>query len=1268
MSASATLPSSLNLQLTAVIRRLRFMRLMRGLSRTVIGMMLFLAAALLMDFAFDLPGEIRGVLLLGWLVIGCWLAIRGLILAMRHRLAAEVVAAAIEEQFPSLAERLTTTIELAPLEDEFHGSADLKALLMAETESLSSNLNFQEAFPARRTAWWSFGAAFTLLLVLSPTLFWPGRFAELSQRFFMPWNDAFRLPYALEVTPGDAFAANGRSLTLTAQLLARRQGATLPQACSLVRTDANGTSSRDRMISSSEGFSFKVPRVLVDFAYHIEAGKAISDTFQIVAVDPVEIETGAQFIWQGDSPAISIEPPVYARATIPTEMIHEIADLSALQHSQVDFFLRFNLPAVAARVILKIQEDTEEPRTGSTRQPIGSATSEKTVEMKLSVDRRDGRVALPASRDGTYQIILEAEHGILTELDPRKLSVRPDQPPKFAQVSGAEEAKEVNPYDLIPLEITLTDDVGVDSAEVEYRVNKGPSIFEPITLDGKGTQKATAKHRFSIAGKVKDGDEFTYRLKAKDNRRLPEFGLEPNVTYYPPETEPGKPRWRTLKVVQNAKPIGQQDIITRRDDINRRLEAIKEDLLKEQRGLYKLRMESRYQSNLMPDQVEDLRQSRRDVRDIEKAIRDLARTASESPNFVPLARRAQDVADRQMQNADQNLKQAEIQPEFRARDKELKDADRELATAIRRLEAMHHEADRLAQLRLDQMNLENLANRQEQLAQEATDQIMRDPVKQPAGPNDLRKLQQNQNELVNDLQKQIRESPDLRQALESIRAEQAKGLSDRARGLAQSQRDLNRAAAESEKQQNRDKLAELARKQQDLADRADRLAKETRQQAEATHTSPLKAEAARQAAKALQQGDATQAMRSQDQSAQELNRLSRDLDKAREQGRNHEAARQLAERQEMVRQKVAEVTQKNDPKQADHLKELEREQKAIQQAAEKLAVPQENAPAQVDRAQAVERATKAAEALQKADAAKADSRMTQARQALEHLGAGPDTSKMKLEPQAQESRRLAEEQRQLRNEVERQSRRTEPLTAQAKEQQKNLLNRQEELRHQAGDLAGELLPLGQQLPQVPQLMQAFSSEHNARGSMKQAKEQTQAGNLEQAQKSRQDAAQFLEQAAQQINQAAQQMARTQAADAGAQQQTGQALQQAQGQMKQAQGQLNQGQNRPAQNAMHQASQALQQAAQQLAQQQQNQPGAPVPDSTPNGRGVAQGGMPNIELFGKDKEKYAGKPWGQLPGELRNQIIQDMKARYGEDYARIIKLYFEQIAETKEEKK
>src|SRR5260370_7027502 len=135
------------------------------------------------------------------------------------------------------------------------------------------------------------------------------------------------------------------------------------------------------------------------------------------------------------------------------------------------------------------------------------------------------------------------------------------------------------------------------------------------------------------------------------------------------------------------------------------------------------------------------------------------------------------------------------------------------------------------------------------------------------------------------------------------------------------------------------------------------------------------------------------------------------------------------------------------------------------------------------------------------------------------------------------------------------------------------------------------------------------------------------------------------------------MARSPSADAVAQQQTGQALQQAQGQMKQAQNQLNQGQQRPAQNAMRQAAQALQQAAQQLAQQQQ--PGTPVPDTTSGNRGVAAGGEPDIRLLGKDMQKYAGNPWGQLPGELRNQILQDMTAPYRQAYPRIITLHFQQ---------
>jgi hypothetical protein len=130
-----------------------------------------------------------------------------------------------------------------------------------------------------------------------------------------------------------------------------------------------------------------------------------------------------------------------------------------------------------------------------------------------------------------------------------------------------------------------------------------------------------------------------------------------------------------------------------------------------------------------------------------------------------------------------------------------------------------------------------------------------------------------------------------------------------------------------------------------------------------------------------------------------------------------------------------------------------------------------------------------------------------------------------------------------------------------------------------------------------------------------------------------------------------------------QQQTGQALNQAQQQMGQAQQQLGQGQQQQAQGSMQQAAQSLQQAAQSM---QQGQPNGQPPKGPTNGQNNdGKGNLPiDLSKYGKDAAKYNGKPWGELPGELRTRIIQDMKAAYGDDYARMIKLYFEQLADKK----
>jgi hypothetical protein len=63
-----------------------------------------------------------------------------------------------------------------------------------------------------------------------------------------------------------------------------------------------------------------------------------------------------------------------------------------------------------------------------------------------------------------------------------------------------------------------------------------------------------------------------------------------------------------------------------------------------------------------------------------------------------------------------------------------------------------------------------------------------------------------------------------------------------------------------------------------------------------------------------------------------------------------------------------------------------------------------------------------------------------------------------------------------------------------------------------------------------------------------------------------------------------------------------------------------------------------------------------PKSAPGGKGEVD----LTELKARVREA-TGRSWGELPGHLRNEILQMQAGRYRDDYARIIQLYFREIA-------
>ena len=100
----------------------------------------------------------------------------------------------------------------------------------------------------------------------------------------------------------------------------------------------------------------------------------------------------------------------------------------------------------------------------------------------------------------------------------------------------------------------------------------------------------------------------------------------------------------------------------------------------------------------------------------------------------------------------------------------------------------------------------------------------------------------------------------------------------------------------------------------------------------------------------------------------------------------------------------------------------------------------------------------------------------------------------------------------------------------------------------------------------------------------------------------------------------------------------------------------------AQAAMKAAAKSLEQAVQAASKQSASKlPNAarnPAPRPATHTAGAFPGSVPRIAPH----EPSLGKTWGELPGELRTRMLQDIGSRFGEEYAEVIRQYFESLAE------
>lgn len=1265
MNKLDSLPPVLQTKFVQLQRRIHAARLVRGLAGgTVMFLGLFIAAFLVDAFiGWSVPG-LRGANVV--LVSAAAIAALATFVLWRRPLPWQQLAALVERHFPELGERLASTVELQQANDLQHGSPELIDWLREETVQRAAPLDFRQAYSVRTPRKLA-GVAFALLLLALAPLFGSEPYARFGRRVLLAWSPSV-YGYTLEIVPGDQYVARGRSAAVTVQLTALEDGVRLPATCVLVYQEGTAATRRLRMESvDAATFSLTWPVVLDSLSYHVEAGDLASATYRLEAIDPVALLPG--------NPTAKVTPPPYVHPNvIPTAEHAGHVPFTVLQYSHVRFMFAFDRPAQKATIRWRAD------------------SKEQTIVLPLSADQRNATWEVLAQPVGPHAatLVLEAEHGIVSSYSFPAWSVWADESPWFSVApvlgfaSSDDRPKVVAPDDVIPIKAVAEDQVGVDRIDLEYRINDGPSQTK-LLADGQGQLRVATDTAWRLQGLGKDGDIIQCRLRVADNRRLkqgeataagqsaPDRDLGPNVVYLPSK-EKNEDRWWSFKVERQADPLVKQQVLGQRDEFNAWIERIKKQLEQERQQVQKVKLSSHQLPVLTAEQAGQLGTAHKLNQLNQQELRALGQKASPIDGLQNLARLSFDIARRELGDSDQAL--VEGQAKSLAADKRemaLGKADKALQSALERLGALRKMNELLAQERLDVQDLAKLAHQEDELAKQA-EAAAADPQ---ANAEELERLRAEQAKIATRLQELAAKNPRLQQAALKARQAQTQKLAKQAHDLAMKQRQISQEAEAKWQAELKANFADLAKQQRDLAGKVEKFGNEVKAGAAAGELSSAPQRPALEAAERLRDGQIEAALAQQQAAQDSLQAAADQLDKALVLGRDPRAAVQkLAKMQaDLVKQLEKfgeELPRLPEDKARARMAEITKGQKALHDAVGKLEAPTSQAKA---RQEVHDITGEAAKLLQRNDALGGLFKMEKARDALQAWAAqfpesappkngspsGKDTpEEATVKKQANESRRLAKNQHDLREATRKllaelaKAQGGSPQSGQHQEDVDKLAKQLLELSQQAGPESKKASQDAAHAAQMAQKAMAKGQADKEQGRMADAKESEAESTLQ------------LQMAGKKLDEASDAMAQ---ARPGKDDPNDAALQEAfrdsQMKLEQAQRQLQQ-EPKNAPKTMQQAAQALgqtvQQAQKQMAGQLRSMGGGPMGGGDPAQSFQGGPGSEPAEVLAEQLKAHAGKAWGELPGELRTRIVQDLRARYGDEYGPIIQRYFQQIAD------